>query len=226
MTTLRMKGERCASLEEFRKNFDFTNARDYLREGRLSRWVRELGENDLADELDELKVADYCDQTLLDNFVGIFGLTEEQACLPEPPGEPGVTVAQSVIMRNVEGNSPAAIHRYMDNKMVLKFIRELVLNELPEGLPEKIEITADSRFVGDLGLDKDRLGLLADRLNDKFAFVMSDSDSRFSPAVDGILYRNFDSKTVGELLDKIKTYSLRLKSYTGNEAKQLWEDGF
>ena len=54
MTTLRMKGVRCASLEDFRNNFDFSNARDYLRQGRLSQWVRELGESDLADELDEL----------------------------------------------------------------------------------------------------------------------------------------------------------------------------
>ena len=72
-----MKGVRVTSLEEFRENFDFTNAKDYLRQGRLSRWVRELGENDLADELDELKIADYSDKTLMDNFIGVFSLQIE-----------------------------------------------------------------------------------------------------------------------------------------------------
>ena len=92
MTTLRMKGVRCASLEDFRKNFDFTNAKDYLRQGRLSCWVRDLGENELADELEELKVADYSDKTLLDNFIGIFALPIEppvpESVAPSEPDEP------------------------------------------------------------------------------------------------------------------------------------------
>ena len=79
-----MKGVRVTSMAELRKNFDFTNAKDYLRQGRLSRWVRELGENDLADELDGLKDGEYSDQTLLDNFIGIFELKGEKARLPEP----------------------------------------------------------------------------------------------------------------------------------------------
>ena len=92
MTTLRMNGVRCASLEDFRKNFDFTNAKDYLRQGRLSCWVRDLGENELADELDELKVADYSDKTLLDNLIGIFTLPIEppvsESVVPAEPDEP------------------------------------------------------------------------------------------------------------------------------------------
>ncbi|MBQ9502302.1 MAG: hypothetical protein IJU70_09125 [Lentisphaeria bacterium] len=93
MSTLRMKGVRVTSLAEFRDNFDFTNAKDYLRQGRLSRWVRDLGENGLADELDELKVADYSDKTLMDNFIGIFSLPVEspapESCAPAQPDEPG-----------------------------------------------------------------------------------------------------------------------------------------
>ena len=83
MPVLRMKGVKVASLDEFREHFDFDNAKDYLRQGRLSRWVRDLGENELADELDELNVADYGDKTLLDNFVGIFGLAPESVRLAE-----------------------------------------------------------------------------------------------------------------------------------------------
>jgi hypothetical protein len=79
MTTLRLKGVRTTSLEEFRENFDFTNAKDYLRQGRLSVWFREIGENAIADELDELKNTDYSDKTLMDNFIGIFSLPIEPA---------------------------------------------------------------------------------------------------------------------------------------------------
>ena len=83
MTVLRMKGVRVTSLAEFRKNFDFTNAKDYLREGRLSRWVRELGETELADALAKLNVADCGDEALRDSFIGIFGLDPEVVRPPE-----------------------------------------------------------------------------------------------------------------------------------------------
>lgn len=90
MTVLRLKGKKVSSLEEFRQNFDFTNAKDYLRQGRLSRWVRDLGQAELADELDELKDADYSDQTLLDNLVGIFKLEISIVTLPtQDESDPG-----------------------------------------------------------------------------------------------------------------------------------------
>jgi len=90
MSDLRVKGVRIQNLEEFRRNFDFTNARDYLYQGRLSVWMREIGENDLADELDELKSYDSSDQTLLDNFKRIFGLKKNEILPPvkaEVPAE-------------------------------------------------------------------------------------------------------------------------------------------
>ena len=311
MTTLRMKGVRCASLEEFRENFDFTNARDYLREGRLSQWGRDLGKSELADKLDKIKDDELSDQTLLDNFIGIFGLKRENVRLPLDAkfasGMPAVLVSEienaeecayadseicfrdsrgdlaeivsgnlpavregtslpSLTMRNVERNSASALAQYANNKTVLKLIRELVLNDLPEGLYEKYgyryEITADSRFVEDLGLDTGRLCLLADWLNEKFDV----GDNRFVGASRGIslvsseavakamtppppppwiimkdawcveraariialmgVKERLMAKTVGKLLDNIKSNSLRLKSYSDDMVNQLGEDGF
>lgn len=284
MSVLRMKGVRVASLAEFRKNFDFTNAKDYLRQGRLSRWVRELGESELADELDELKDADYSDQTLLDNFVGIFELPQKNAVLPEtaapsekqdaPPAVPEhdsekpsilvspvehpeecayadtpvcfrdsrmLTADQSVTMFNVKGNTLADLHQYMNNKMVLKTIRQLLLSGLPEDLHEKsgyqIEITADSKFIDDLGLDDLQLAQLVHQLKDRFTNL-------FIIVSNGKIYHHNDchegpfgflmgpnpgakgAATVGELLDLIKAFSVRLKSYSDDEAKQLLKDGF
>jgi len=287
-----MKGVRVSSLAEFRENFDFTNAKDYLRQGRLSRWVRELGESELADELDELKDADYSDQTLLDNFVGIFELPQKNAVLPEtavpseeqyePPAVPEhdsvkpsilvspvehpeecayadtpvcfrdsrmLTADQSITMFNVKGNTLADLHQYMNNKMVLKTIRQFLLSGLPEDLHEKsgyqIEITADSKFIDDLGLDDLQLGELVDLLNDRFICLSLVSNG-------GKIYHRDDgdkeaytwgpfagagftwlpnpgakgAATVGELLDLIKAFSVRLKSYSDDEAKQLLTDGF
>ena len=50
-----MKGVKIKNLDQLRENFDFTNAKDYLLQGTLSAWMREQGETELADELNELK---------------------------------------------------------------------------------------------------------------------------------------------------------------------------
>ena len=270
MPTLRLKGVRVTSLEEFRQNFDFTNAKDYLRQGRLSRWVRDLGENDLADELDELKDGEYSDQTLLDNFVGIFELKGEKARLPgkeasvgeeeslsaevtHDSGLPPVFGAcvekteecahadsevcfrdssddRSVTMRNVEGNSPAALHQYMDNKAVLEIIRKIMLGDLPEGLHEKyryqIEITPDSLFKENLGFREPQFCQLATDLNEMF---MCNYRNLFHYSVDGLYYdnpcypysgeRKYTISGVGDLLDRLKELSFHLKSYTDDAAQ-------
>ena len=51
MAVLRMKGVKINNLEELREHFDFTNAKDYLWQGTLSAWMREQGENELAEEI-------------------------------------------------------------------------------------------------------------------------------------------------------------------------------
>ncbi|MBQ9502301.1 MAG: hypothetical protein IJU70_09120 [Lentisphaeria bacterium] len=260
MPFLRMKGVRCASLEEFRNKFDFTNAKDYLRQGRLSRWVRDLGENDLADELDELKDGEYSDQTLLDNFVGIFGLNGEKARLPEKEAPvmeekalpavpasaselPAVLTSgvenseecahadseicfrdshmsaanQSVTMRNVKGNSPAALHQYMDNKAVLEIIRKIILGDLPGGLHEtfgyQIEIKPDSRFMEDLGFREPQFRQLEKYLNEMFRHDYVDECLAW-----GLLYQ---IPRVGDLLDRLCESSFHLRSYTDDAARQL-----
>lgn len=76
MAIIRMKGVKIKNLDQLRENFDFTNAKDYLLQGTLSAWMREQGEKELADELNELKDQNYSDQTMADNFVGIFGLEQ------------------------------------------------------------------------------------------------------------------------------------------------------
>ena len=210
MTTLRMKGVRCASLEDFRKNFDFTNAKDYLRQGRLSRWVRDLGENDLADELDELKDGEYSDQTLLDNFVGIFGLEGEKACLPEPevslaeeeihPPVREVTVEPGLALRNVPDKLDGLIV-YLKNKIVLKIIRDIVLENLPEDGHYSIEITADSHFVDDLKFDETRLDMLAQRFNETFQVGPNCLFASAKLAIRTRAPTTRDASTVGELLD-------------------------
>ena len=74
---IRMKGVKIKNLDQLREHFDFTNAKDYLLQGTLSAWMREQGETELAEELEELKEQNYSDQTLADNFAGIF-------CLEQP----------------------------------------------------------------------------------------------------------------------------------------------
>ena len=177
MATLRMKGVRCASLEDFRKNFDFTNAKDYLRQGRLSPWVRDLGENDLADELEELKEGEYSDQTLLDNFIGIFGLKIENAGLPQKevsileedtlPDVCEVTIDPQAVLYSVE-YSQKGIQRFLKNKIVLKIIREIALKNLPEDGHCNIVITVESNFVNDLKFSETQLNMLAQLLNEEF----------------------------------------------------------
>ena len=76
MAVIRMKGVKIKNLDQLRENFDFTNAKDYLLQGTLSAWMREQGETELADELNELKDQNYSDQTMADNFAGIFGLEQ------------------------------------------------------------------------------------------------------------------------------------------------------
>jgi hypothetical protein len=76
MAIIRMKVVKIKNLDQLRENFDFTNAKDYLLQGTLSAWMREQGETELADELNELKDQNYSDQTMADNFVGIFGLEQ------------------------------------------------------------------------------------------------------------------------------------------------------
>ena len=76
MAIIRMKGVKIKNLDQLREHFDFTNAKDYLLQGTLSAWMREQGETELADELNELKDQNYSDQTMADNFVGIFGLEQ------------------------------------------------------------------------------------------------------------------------------------------------------
>ena len=74
MAIIRMKGVKIKNLDQLQENFDFTNAKDYLLQGTLSAWMREQGETELAEELEELKELNYSDQTLMDNFSGIFGV--------------------------------------------------------------------------------------------------------------------------------------------------------
>ena len=76
MAIIRMKGVKIKNLDQLRENFDFTNAKDYLLQGTLSAWMREQGETELANELNELKDQNYSDQTMADNFAGIFGLEQ------------------------------------------------------------------------------------------------------------------------------------------------------
>lgn len=74
MAVIRMKGIKIKNLDQLREHFDFINAKDYLFQGTLSAWMREQGETELAEELEELKELNYSDQTLMDNFSGIFGV--------------------------------------------------------------------------------------------------------------------------------------------------------
>lgn len=183
-----MKGVRCASLEEFRENFDFTNAKDYLRQGRLSRWVRDLGENELADELDELKDGEYSDQTLLDNFIGIFGLEGEKTRLPEPeaPAAEEETLPADVKLDSdtpivYEGFFPDTpeeptqenIDRSLRIKATLKIIGEQALLAIPPKMralvstPLKItpDTLLDEIFPGRFSLSSSPLDGLASALN-------------------------------------------------------------
>ena len=82
MAKIQMKGVKIKNLDQLREYFDFTNARDYLLQGTLSAWMREQGETELAKELEELKELNYSDQTLMDNFSGIFGI-EQKNLIPE-----------------------------------------------------------------------------------------------------------------------------------------------
>ena len=97
MAVIRMKGVKIKNLDQLREHFDFTNAKDYLLQGTLSAWMREQGETELAHELNELKDQNYSDQTLADNFAGIFGL-EQTISVAE-------TTAEIVVAEN-SGNQP------------------------------------------------------------------------------------------------------------------------
>ena len=92
MAIIRMKGVKIKNLDQLRENFDFTNAKDYLLQGTLSVWMREQNETELAEELEELKEQNYSDQTLADNFAGIFGL--------EQPIYVAETTAEIVVAEN------------------------------------------------------------------------------------------------------------------------------
>ena len=229
-----MKGVRCASLEDFRKNFDFTNAKDYLRQGRLSRWVRDLGENELADELDELKDGEYSDQTLLDNFAGIFGLEGEKACLPESevpvaeeeilPPVREVTVEPGLALRNVT-DTLEGLRVYLNYKIVLKIIRDIVLENLPEDGHYSIEITADSNFVDDLKFDETRLDMLVQRLNEVIEMPGGGFMLHYPKIFVPTGYQNF-SATVGELLDAVDYHTLYLRSYINVETFHLFDGEF
>ena len=235
MATLRMNGERCASLEDVRANFDFTNAKDYLVQGRLSQWVRDLGERELADELDELKVADYSDQTLLDNFIGIFGLPKEQAGLPEedPPEEeeeppPEVSVDPCAALRNVE-DSEAGLSLYLKNKIILKIIRDIVRDSLPEDMHSSIVITVESNFVEDLNFGELQLDMLAQRLNEEFDTTEDDGfkviDGRWiGGAVNGVAAAG-KATCVGHLMDLAKPIGY-LTSYINAETIPLLDGVF
>ncbi|MBR1966817.1 MAG: hypothetical protein IKA22_09445 [Lentisphaeria bacterium] len=94
MAIIKMKGVKIKNLDQLRENFDFTNAKDYLLQGTLSAWMREQGETELADELNELKDQNYSDQTMADNFAGIFGL-EQPTYVAEATAE--IVVAENPV---------------------------------------------------------------------------------------------------------------------------------
>jgi len=128
MSTLRMKGQRITSLEEFRKNFDFANARDYLYQGRLSAWFQEIGEPDIAKELDELKKTDYSDKTLMDNFIGIFSLPVRpaSAAAPQPQKTKSYSAKITEIRKKLEGkNEPGAFAVPRNRQLTLELLELL-----------------------------------------------------------------------------------------------------
>jgi hypothetical protein len=51
---LEMNGTKVHTLEELKKNFNVENVVEYAREGRLAKWLRDRGHNDVADALERL----------------------------------------------------------------------------------------------------------------------------------------------------------------------------
>ena len=64
MAIIRMKGIKIKNIDQLREHFDFTNAKDYFLQGTLAVWMREQGETELADELDDLNTDDFSNQGL------------------------------------------------------------------------------------------------------------------------------------------------------------------
>ena len=104
MAVLRMKGVKIKNLEQLREHFYFTSAKDYLLQGTLAAWMREQGENELAEELDDLKNTNYSDQTLMDNFCGIFEL---QQTFPVPENTTAIVVSGDTDTTQAQTNTIA-----------------------------------------------------------------------------------------------------------------------
>jgi len=166
MAIIRMKGIKIKNLDQLQENFDFTNAKDYLLQGTLSAWMREQGETELAAELDDLKMMNYSDQTLMDNFSGIFGI-EQKNLIPETTEiivaensactaatneiiigngsfapiacfgkKTSVIVDEDLVSYGVNRDSPSGVFRFMKNKLALLIVQKISSSVLPDDIVE------------------------------------------------------------------------------------------
>ena len=87
MAIIRMKGIKIKNLDQLREYFDFTNARDYLLQGTLSAWMREQGETELADELDNLNTDEFSNQGLKDFFCSKLNIQPERCLIQDDDKE-------------------------------------------------------------------------------------------------------------------------------------------
>ena len=166
MAVIRMKGIKIKNLEQLREHFDFINAKDYLLQGTLAVWMREQGETELAAELDDLKMMNYSDQTLMDNFSGIFEI-EQKKLIPETTEiivaensactaatneiiigngsfapiacfgkKTSVIVDEDLVSYGVNRDSPSGVHRFMKNKLALLIVQKISSSVLPADIVE------------------------------------------------------------------------------------------
>ena len=83
MAIIRMKGIKIKNIDQLREHFDFTNAKDYFLQGTLAVWMREQGETELADELDDLNTDDFSNQGLKDLFCSKLNIQPERCLIPD-----------------------------------------------------------------------------------------------------------------------------------------------
>ena len=73
---LALNGKRINTLDDLRANFNGKQVLDFYRAGRLQKWLEELGENELLEDVQGFQNEKYDDETLLSMLMAVFDLDE------------------------------------------------------------------------------------------------------------------------------------------------------